>query len=50
MGIYRHYSPNHSKCTCRTSMPGYINNVHVKYNHPMPTKRQLSPYKHRGII
>jgi hypothetical protein len=24
--------------------------VHVKYNHPMPTKRQLSPHKHRKIV
>jgi hypothetical protein len=45
-----HYSPTHSERTCRTSMPGYINNVHVKYNHPMPTKRQLSPHKHREIV
>ena len=31
-------------------MPGYINNVLVKFNHPMPTKRQLSPHKHRKIV
>ncbi len=31
-------------------MPGYINNVVVKFNHPMPTKRQLSPHKHREIV
>jgi hypothetical protein len=31
-------------------MPGYINNVLVKFNHPMPTKRQLSPHKHREIV
>ncbi len=31
-------------------MPGYINNVNVKFNHPMSTKRQLSPYKHREIV
>ena len=45
-----HYSATHSERTCRTSMPGYINNVLVKFNHPMPTKRQLSPHKHREIV
>ena len=45
-----HYSPTHSERTCQTSMPGYINNIRIKYNHPMPTKRQLSPHKHREIV
>jgi hypothetical protein len=31
-------------------MPGYIFNVCTRYKHPMPTKRELSPYKHHKII
>ena len=31
-------------------MPGYTNNVLVKYNHPMLTKRQFSPHKHCEIV
>jgi hypothetical protein len=30
------YSPNHAKCSCRLSMPGYIYNVCTRYKHPMP--------------
>jgi len=30
---------------CRISMPGYIKNLHIKFKHPRPTKRRLSPYK-----
>jgi hypothetical protein len=44
------YSPIHTKCSCCLSMPGYILNVCTRYKHLMPTKRQLSPYKHREII
>ena len=36
-----HYSPTHSERTCRTSMPGYINNVHVKFNHPTSQDAKL---------
>jgi hypothetical protein len=31
-------------------MPGHINSVHIKYNHPMPTNCQLSPHNHREIV
>jgi hypothetical protein len=42
--------PNHAKCSCRLSMPGYIFIVCTGYKHPMPTKHQLSHHKHRKII
>jgi hypothetical protein len=31
-------------------MPRYICNVCTKYNHPIPTKHQLSPHKHCKIV
>ena len=31
-------------------MEGYIREVLAKYGHPTPTKRQLSPHKHRNIV
>jgi hypothetical protein len=31
-------------------MPGYIFNVCTRYKHPMPTKCQLSPHRHWGIV
>jgi hypothetical protein len=43
-------SPIHTKCSCRHSMPAYIFNVCTRYKHPVPTKRQHSPHKHREII
>jgi hypothetical protein len=30
---------------CRLSMPGYINNLLIKFKHPCPPKSQFSPYK-----
>jgi hypothetical protein len=50
MTLKWNYSPIHAKCSCRLSMPGYILNVCTRYKHPMPTKRQLTPHKHREII
>jgi hypothetical protein len=29
---------------CRLSMPGYIDNLLIKFKHPRPLKRRLSPY------
>ena len=29
---------------CRISMPGYIDNLLLKFKHPCPTKRRLSPH------
>ena len=29
---------------CRISMPGYINDLLIKFKHPKPRKRRLSPY------
>jgi hypothetical protein len=43
-------SPNHAKCSCHLSMPGYIYNVCTKYKHPMPTQCKLSPHKHCKIV
>jgi len=44
------YAANHSERTCRISMEGYIERVLCKYGHPMPTKSQHAPHKHRAII
>jgi hypothetical protein len=33
------------KCQCRISMPGYIENLLIKFKHPRPSKPRLSPYK-----
>ena len=30
---------------CQLSMPGYINNLVIKFKHPCPHKPQFSPYK-----
>jgi hypothetical protein len=30
---------------CQLSMPGYINNLLIKFKHPCPRKPQFSPYK-----
>jgi hypothetical protein len=30
---------------CRISMPGYIENLLIKFKHPRPVKPRLSPYK-----
>jgi hypothetical protein len=50
MTLKWNYSPIHAERFCRLSMPGYILNVCTRYKHLMPTKRQLSPHKHREII
>jgi hypothetical protein len=50
MTLKWNYSPNHAKRSCRLSMLGYIYIVCTGYKHPMPTKCQLSPHKHRNII
>ena len=36
---------NYKKRTCRLTMDEYIATVLLKYNHPIPKKRQLSPSK-----
>ncbi len=33
------------KCQCCISMPGYIENLLIKFKHPRPSKPCLSPYK-----
>jgi hypothetical protein len=50
MTLKWNYSPIHTKCSCRLSMPGYIHNICTRYRHLMPTKRQLSPHKRCEII
>jgi hypothetical protein len=50
MTLKWNYSPNHAKCSCCLSMPGYIFNVCTRYKHLMPTNRQLSPHKHCKIV
>ena len=50
MTLKWNYSTTHTERSCRLSMPGYISNVRTKYDHPMPTKRQLAPHKHREIV
>jgi len=34
---------------CRISMPGYIENLLIKFKHPRPIKPHLSPYKCQPI-
>jgi len=41
---------DYDKRTCRLTMDGYINEVLLRYGHPMPTKPQHSPHKHRKIV
>ncbi len=41
---------NYTKRTCRLTMEEYIATVLIKYDHPMPKKRQLSPSKAAKII
>jgi hypothetical protein len=50
MTLKWNYSPIHAKRLCHLSMSGYIHSVCTRYRHLMPTKRQLSPHKHREII
>ena len=44
------YHTRHANRTCRIYIKGYIVKVLLKYGHPIPKKRQLSPHKHREII
>jgi hypothetical protein len=44
------YNPIHAERSCHLSMPGYILNVCTMYKHPMSTKCQFFPHKHREII
>ena len=32
------YASNHTKCTCRISMGGYVDKLLIKYNHTISTK------------
>ncbi len=41
---------NYSKRTCCLTMEEYIATLLFKYNHPLPKKRQLSPFKATPII
>ena len=38
---------DYTKRTCRLTMNGYIADVLTKYGHPIPTKPQHAPHKHR---
>jgi len=40
-----HIKWDYANCRCCTSMPGYIENLPIKFKHPRPTKQRLSPYK-----
>ena len=44
------YAADHSERTCWLSMDGYIERVLRKQGHPMPTRAQHAPHKHREII
>ena len=43
------YAPVHKNRRCRLSIKNYIHNLLLKIRHPLPTKKQLSPHKHRAI-
>ena len=36
---------DYANCRCHISMPGYIQNLIIKFKHPRPSKPRLSPYK-----
>ena len=36
---------DYANCRCRISMPGYIENLLIKFKHPHSIKPRLSPYK-----
>ena len=36
---------DYANCRCCISMPGYIENLLIKFKHPRPIKPRLSPYK-----
>ncbi len=40
-----HIKWDYANCCCRISMPGYIENLLIKFKHPHPHKPRLSPYK-----
>ena len=40
---------DYTQRTCRLTMYNYIANLRLKWNHPDPKKRQLSPYKNTPI-
>ena len=44
------YNGRHANRTCRISMDGYITIILLKYEHPRPSKLQLSPHKHSEVI
>ena len=43
------YAASHKDRTCRLSIKNYIQDLFLKLGHPLPTKKQLSPHKHRKI-
>jgi hypothetical protein len=40
---------DYANSRCRISMPGYIETLLIKFKHPRPNKRHLSPYKCQPI-
>ena len=44
------YAATHKDRTCRLSIKNYIQDLLIRVGHPMPSKKQLSPHKHRGIV
>ena len=43
------YAANHNDRTCRLKIKGYIERVLLRFDHKIPNKPQISPYKHREI-
>ena len=43
------YAAKHNDRTCRLKIKGYIERVLLRFDHKIPNKPQISPYKHREI-
>ncbi len=41
---------DYTKRTCRATMDGYIDEVLIKFDNPLPKKLQHSPHKHCKIV
>ena len=44
------YDANHKDHTCCLSIKNYMQDLLIRAGHPKPSKRQLSPHKHREIV
>ena len=50
IGLKWNYAATHNDHTCRLSIKNYIQDLLLRVGHPIPSKKQLSPHKHRKIV